>query len=193
MHRRIAGHAFQLQCDIQYFTHTRVPLGFRFKARLLCKSVFQLNVQRRRNQFGQLIHFCKSHVQHTTHIFQRGFGTERSKRDDLRHLLTPIFFRDVLNHFPTAARAKVRIHVGHADTFRIQEALKQQPVLQWINIGDLHGVTHQRTCRRSTARTHRNAARFRKADEVPNNQEVARELHLLNHLDFTIQPFRISS
>ena len=33
--------------------------------------------------------------------------------------------------------------------------------------------------------------RFRVPDEVPDHQEVARELHVLDHLDFAIQTLRV--
>ena len=72
----------------------------------------------------------------------------------------PYFSRDVLDHFAAAVHAEVDVDIGHADALRIQEALEQQPVLQRVDIGDLHRVADQAAGRRTAARTHRNPVRF---------------------------------
>ena len=116
---------------------------------------------------------------------------QRAEGNDLRDLLPPVLFGDVLDHFAAPARAEIDVDIGHADALGIQEALKQQPVSQRIDIGDLHRVADQAAGGRAAARPHRNALLLGEADEVPDDQEVARELHLLDHLDFAIQPLGV--
>ena len=139
------------------------------------------------DQLGDAIDVGEGHVEHAADILDRGARAQRSEGDDLRHLLAAVLLGDVLDHFAAAARVEVDVDIGHADALRIEEALEQQAVLQRIDIGDLHGVADQAAGGRSAARTHRNALRFGVADEVPDDQEVARELHLLDHPDLAIQ------
>src|SRR6202030_2893422 len=107
------------------------------------------------------------------------------------HLLAAVFFRDVLDHFAAAAGMEIDVDVRHADAFRIEEALEQQPVLERVDIGDIHRVADQASGRRAAPRTDWNPARFGEADEVPDDKEVARELHLLDHPDLALQPLHI--
>ena len=76
---------------------------------------------------------------------------------------------------------------GMRDALRIQEALEQQAVGERIDVGDLHRVADQAAGGGTAARAHRDAALLGEADEIPDDQEVAGELHLLDHLDFAIQ------
>ncbi len=69
-------------------------------------------------------------IQHAADVFDRGARGQRAERDDLRHLLPPVFLGDVLNHFAAPAGAEIDIDIGHADAFGIQEALEEQAVLQ---------------------------------------------------------------
>ena len=165
----------------------RVFTGRLLDGRLLLHGFFQLDVERGGDELGDAIHFREADVEHAAHVFDRGARAQRAERDDLRHLLAPVFLGDVLNHFAAAPRMEVDIDIGHADALRIQEALKQQAVFQRIDIGDLHGVADQAAGGRSAARSDGNAARFREADEVPDDQEVAGELHLLDGADLAIQ------
>ena len=60
--------------------------------------------------------------------------------------------------------------------------------MQRIHIRDVQRVTHQASCRRTASGTNRNSLRFRVMNEIPNDQEVARKAHLLNHFDFIGEP-----
>ena len=48
---------------------------------------------------------------------------------------------------------KVRIDIRHGNPLGIQETFKDQPILQWIDIGDPQTVRNQGTCCRASART----------------------------------------
>ncbi len=146
-----------------------------------CMASFSLMLSVSGDQLGDAIHVGEADIEHAAHVFDRRARAQRAEGDDLRHLLAPVFLGDVLDHFAAPARAEIDVDIGHADALRIQEALEQQPVFQRIDVGDLHRVTHQAAGGRSAARAHGNAARFREADEIPDDQEIARELHLLDH------------
>ena len=80
---------------------------------------------------------------------------------------------------------------GMRHALGIQEALEQQLVLQRINVGDAQRVGHQRTGGRTAARSHGNVVLLRVADEVPDDQEVSGELHLLDDGEFARQPLLV--
>ncbi len=134
---------------------------------------------------------ANAHIENTAHIFDGSLRGQRAEGDDLRHPFAAILLRDVVDHVAAALGAEVDIDIGHADAFRIQEALKQQTVLKRIDVGDLHGVAHQAAGSGAAARANRNALGFGVAYEVPDDQEVAAELHLLDHRDFEFQPLHI--
>src|SRR5262249_7221487 len=97
------------------------------------------------------------------------------------------FLRDVLNHLAASIHAEINVDIRHRDALWIQEALKQQLMLEWVDIGDAHGVGDQRSCSRATARADRDRVFSSVADEIPDNQEVAGKLHLLDDRDFARQ------
>ena len=100
----------------------------------------------------------------------------------------PYLPRHVLDHFAAPVHAEVDVDIGHRHALGIQEALEQQHILHRIDVRDLHAVGHQRAGRRPAPRAHRDALLPRVADKVPHDQEVARKLHLLDDVDFAVQP-----
>ena len=111
----------------------------------------------RRDQLGDCVDVGEAHIEHAAHVFDRGARAQGAEGDDLRHLLAAILLGDVLDHFAAPVRAEIDVDIGHADALRIQEALKQQAVLQRVDIGDLHGVADQAAGGRTASRADRNA------------------------------------
>ena len=139
------------------------------------------------DQLGDAFDVGEAHVEHAAHVLDGGARAQRAEGDDLRDLLAAVFFGDVLDHLAAAVHAEIDVDIGHADALRIEEALEQQAVLQRIDIGDLHRVADQAAGGRSAARADGDVVRFGEADEVPDDEEVAGELHLLDHRDLAIQ------
>src|SRR2546427_13124280 len=96
---------------------------------------------------------------------------------------TTLFRSDVVDYLAAPPPAEVDVDVGQGDTLRAQETLEQQAVLQRVHVGDLQRVALQTARRRAAPRPHRYALRPGVANEVPHDQEVAGEAHLLDHLD----------
>src|SRR5207253_3874799 len=89
--------------------------------------------------------------------------------------------------------AEIDIDIRQRYALGIQKSLKQQLMLERINVSDAHGVGDERSGCRSTARTDGNGILSSVADEVPDNQEVSGELHLLNDRDLTRQALIVVS
>ena len=96
----------------------------------------------------------------------------------------PYFSRDVVDHLTAPVHAEIDVDIGHRNALGIQKALKQQLVLQGINVGDSQRIGDQRAGGRSAARTYGNVVFPCVADEVPDDQEIARKLHLLDDRRF---------
>ncbi|MCG3774995.1 MAG: hypothetical protein JW395_1823 [Nitrospira sp.] len=191
MHGSIAGKAFQTLRHVQYFLHTGVFRGQILETRLLCDRILQLDAQRVRHQLGDPVHVGEAQFQDTAHVFNGRTGGQRIERDDLRNLIATVLLRHILDHFAAPVHAEIDVDVRHADAFRIQEALKQQAVLHRVHVGNRHGVADQTAGRRTAPWAYRNADGFRITDEVPDDEEVAGELHLLDHRDFAFQTFHV--
>ena len=126
-------------------------------------------------------------------VFDGGFGGHGAEGDDLRDVVAAVFLRNVVDDFAAAVHAEIDVDVGHGHALGIQEALEEQFVLQWVDVGDAERVGDQRTCGRPAARSHGNAMLFGVADEVPDDQEIAGELHLLNNGEFAFQTLLVVS
>ena len=88
------------------------------------------------DHLGQPIYLPIWHLQNTTDIAHRGFRQKRTKRDDLAYFVAAVFLLDIADDFLAAIHAKVDIKVRHADTFGVQEPLKQQAIAQRIKVRD---------------------------------------------------------
>lgn len=62
------------------------------------------------------------------------------ERDDLRHVVGTVFFRDILNDLLSALVAEIDVEVRHTDALRIQKALEQQVIPQRVNARDADAV-----------------------------------------------------
>src|ERR1035437_883548 len=186
VHGAVARQAFQAQRHFQDVRHARVFPGSLVKAGLLLDGLFERNVQDVGDHLGDALHVLERHLQHTAHILDGGARPQRVEGDDLGHLLAAVFLGDVLDHLAAPVHTEVHIDIGHADAFGVQEALEERSVLQRVDIGDGHGVPYQAAGGRSAPRTDRDAVRLGVADEVPDDQEVPGELHLLDHPDLAV-------
>ena len=102
-----------------------------------------------------------------------------------------VLLRDVFDDAVAAVHAEVDVEVRHRHAFGIQESLEQQVVLQRIDVGDAEAVGHQRSGARAAARPHRHAIGARPADEVRDDEEVARRSPSGDDAELALQPLAI--
>ena len=107
------------------------------------------------------------------------------------HLLSTIFLCHIIKYSRTSVIIKVGIDIGQRDTVGIQESLKQQVILQRVNLGDAQAVGHCRARSRTTARTY-GATQFRcHPDVILHDEEITRETHLLDGFKLEIKAFTL--
>ena len=90
----------------------------------------------------------------------------------------------VLDDFAAPPHAEIDVDIGHRNALGVQKALEEQFILHRIDVGNFQRVADQAPRGRSAAGTHRDALGSRVMNEIPNDQEVAGEAHLLDHFDF---------
>ena len=83
--------------------------------------------------------------------------------------------------------AEVDVDIGHGDALGIEEALEEQDVLEGIDVGDLHGIGDEGAGGGAAAGADGDAVVAGVLDEVPDDEEVAGVLHLLDDADFEVQ------
>ena len=139
-----------------------------------------------RNELADAIAEGVAHVHDAAHIAHHSACSHRAKRHDLTHRIFAVFGLHVINHAITIGLAKVDIKVGHRDALGVQEALKQQLVLQRIKIGNFERIGYERARTRATPRPHRAAISLGPLNEIAHDQEVAGKTHLQNGADFKL-------
>ena len=189
--RCVAGHAFQAAGYVQDFFEARISMLGLLKARLHFEGIFQLDVEDGGDELGDALDFANLHVEGAADVFDCGAGAHGAEGDDLRYLFAAVFFGDVLDYLAAAVGAEIDVDIGHADALRVEEALKEQAVFERIDVGDLHRVADQASGGGTAAGAYGNAAVFCVADEIPDDQEVAGELHGLDGFDFTVETFGV--
>jgi hypothetical protein len=112
-----------------------------------------------------------------------GAGLQLAEGDDGGDPVVAVLVAHVADHAVALVLAEVDVEVGHRHALGIEEALEQQAPAQRIEIGDLERPRDQRARSRTAARPDRHAVVLRPLDEVGDDQEVAGEAHLLDHVE----------
>ena len=142
------------------------------------------------DQLRQAIARAVVEPEHPRRVARCGSREHPAERDDLRDRLTPVLVRHVLDHALAALDGEVDVDVRHRDALGVQEALEQQVVLERVDVRDPERVGHDRAGRGAAARADGDAAVLREADEVPDDQEVGGEAHLLDHRQLQLEPLQ---
>ena len=126
--------------------------------------------------------------EHAGGVARGGARVHAAEGDDLGDRLAPVLVGHVLDHAVAALDREVDVDVRHRDALGVEEALEQQLVLDRVDVGDLQAVGDDRAGRRAAPRADGDAAVLGELDEVPDDQEVGREAHLLDHAQLHLEP-----
>ena len=190
MRRGVAVEALELQRQIDQ------PLDLLVGAVLLLQELLALQRLRQRHRLGRIVghqladavDLAVGHAQHAADVAQHGARLQLAEGDDRRHAIVAVFVAHVADHPVALVLAEVDIEVRHRHALGIEEALEQQAPAQRVEIGDLERPGDQRSRPRAAAGPDRDAVVLGPLDEVGNDQEVAREAHLLDHVELVGEP-----
>ena len=130
-------------------------------------------------------------LQNSGNVFNGLLRRKCAKGNDATDIQSAVFLNHVLDDFGTSDVFDIRVDIRVRHTFRVQKSLKQQIVLDWVKVGDAHTVSDHRACCGASPGSNIDIVGLCPVDEVPNDDEVSGELHLLNHFDFVIETFLV--
>ena len=139
----------------------------------------------------QLVHLGERHAHHPRHVLDGALRRQRAVGNDLRHVLAPVFLRDVVDDLGPPVLAEVHVEVGHGHALGIQEPLEEQVVRERIDVGDAQRVRNQRPGPGAAARADGNAVRLRPIDEVVDDEEIPGELHCSDDGQLALEPLAV--
>ena len=153
----------------------------------LLKRLFQRHAHLKGYELGHLIGQCVRLVLHARDISYNRLCRHGAECDDLRYGVSTVCFRNIIDHFIPAIHTEIDIKIGHRNPLRIQKSLKKEIVFDRIQVGNFERISDQRSCTRTPAWTYRYAVCLAPADEVHNNQKVAREPHLVDDIELKFE------
>ena len=153
----VAVEAFELLGDLQQARDHRLAVALLLQLRLAVDGFRQRDRIGRvvRHQLAQPVDLPVRHLQHAADVAQHRARLQLAVRDDLRHAVVPVLVLHVADHLVAAVLAEVDVEVGHRHALGVQEALKQQPEAQRIEVGDGERPGDDRAGARAAARDRR--------------------------------------
>src|SRR5215204_2612877 len=186
VHRRVARAALEPLGDVDDLPDLRVGL---YRLLQLGDGLDGLSdgdvaaADGRRDELGDLLDVGVGHVERAPHVLDGRLRGHRPEGDDLADRVAAVELRDVVDDLGAAVDAEVDVDVRHRDALGVEEALEEEVVLQGVDVGDLQAVGDERAGGRAAARADGDVPVLGELDEVPDDEEVAGEAHLLDGRD----------
>ena len=139
----------------------------------------------RARHLRQPVHLIQRQPERLAHLAQ---GQPPPVADDLAHharAVPAVLLVDVLQHLLAPLVLEVHVDVRRLLALHAQEALEEQPHAHRINGRDAQRVAHRRVGR-APAPLAEDAPRAREAHDVPDGQEVAREVQGRDELELVL-------
>ena len=95
-----------------------------------------------RDHLGQSGCFIYRQAADSGHILDGAFGSHGAECDDMGNMIFAVCLLNVLESTVTAFIIEIDVNIRHGDTVRIQETLKQEVVLDRVEVGDFQTVGH---------------------------------------------------
>ena len=185
--RVLAHEPFERLGEVDDLLHLRVGVVGLLQLGAGLEALVEVDLRPFRDQLRDLVDDAVGDLEHAPGVAHRGAGHHRPEGDDLGDAIAPVLLGDVVDDAIAAGDGEVDVHVGHGLAARVEEALEQQPVADRVDVGDVEAVRRERARRRAAPRAHRDPASLGEGDEVPDDQEVVGEAHLLDRLELEAQ------
>ena len=144
------------------------------------QRIAERNTKLARHKICDLIDLGVAHTKRSPDIADRCTRCHRTESHDLRNMLGTVMLGNIADDLVSPLIAKIHINIGHADTFGVEESLKQQIKSNGIYIGDPDKIVDKAAGARTSARSDRNAMIFCIGDIVSHNQNIIGKAHLFD-------------
>ena len=180
----VARHALELFRRVDDLAHALVALVDAAQLRGEGEGALQRHAQFKGHQLGQTVRLLIGQVHHPAHIADDGAGGHGAEGDDLRHVVLPVAAAHVVDHLPAALVVEVHVDIRHGNALGIEEALKEQVVLDGVDGGDAQTVGDDGARAAAAPRPHAHAMGARVVDKIPDDEEVIHVAHAGNDAQF---------
>ena len=140
------------------------------------------------NQLGYPVPLGIGHAHGPGHIPDGILCLEGAKSNNLAYMVLPIPLLHIINDFLPAHIAEIYINIRHGNPLRVQEALKEQVILQRVQIRNPQGIRHDAAGSGASPRPYRYIDAPGVVDKIPHNQEVAVKAHAVDYAQLIVQP-----
>ena len=181
--RVLPDEALERLREVDDLPHDRVGVVGLLQLGSRLEALVEVDLRAFRDHFRDLVDGAVGDLEHATGVADGGAGHHRPEGDDLGDAVAPVLLRDVVDDAVAPCDGEVDVHVRHRLAARIEEALEEQVVADRVDVGDLEAVGGERARRRAAARPDRDPVPPGEGDEVPDDQEVVGEAHLLDRLE----------
>src|SRR5437870_4233008 len=178
---------FELRSDLDDARDLAVVLdGVGERGRLLRRGR-QRDLGARGNRLRDFVDEAVRQAEDAADVAHHRLRRHRPEGDDLCDLVLAVLLAHVLDHLAAPVHAEVDVDVGHGNALGVEKALEEEVVRERVDVGDPHRIGDERAGRGAAARANRDAVVLRVFDEVPDDEEVAGEAHVLDDLDLALE------
>ena len=182
MDRVVADEPLERLREVDDLAHLRLGVVRLLELRAGLQRVLEVDLRPLRDHLRDPVDLAVRDLEDAASVPHRGPGEHGAEGDDLRDPVSSVLLLDVVDDAVAAGDGEVDVHVGHGLSARVEEALEQEVVPDRVDVRDLERVGGDGSRGRSSTRADLDAVLLREADEVPDDQEVVGEAHLLDRL-----------
>ena len=172
---------------VEKFFHLFIGLIEFADLRFFVDGLFDIPFSSGCNQLGDLVHFRIRHTQCAADITTAALDFMVPKVMIWATLSFPYFSVTYRMTSSLPLLAEIDIDIGHADTFGIQEPLKDQIVFDGINIGDPQAIGYKAAGSRASSRSDGYTVRFCIVDKIGDDEKITGKTRFLDDVQFVIE------
>ena len=183
----VARQSLDPPCEVDHPANALVPLVNAPEIRGLMKCTLQRDIQFRRDELGDGRYFAERHFKYAPDIADRSLCPHRTERCNLRDMIFAVTLLDIRNHPSAVDIVKVDINIRHGDAFGIEKSLKEECILEWVNVRDAKEIGYNAARCRPAPGTDFNTVLTRVVDKIPHDEKIACIPHAMNDAELIVQ------
>ncbi|KAF5032540.1 hypothetical protein DSECCO2_616180 [anaerobic digester metagenome] len=187
MEPAVTGHALNLQSAGDETVDQGIVVAHTAQIGVDGEGLFDGHAKIFRHLLGHFVHVAVGHVQSPANVSDGEPRLHGTESDDLGHMVVTVPLRQILKNLAPAFDTKVGINIRHGNTGGIQKPLKEQVILKGFNVRNPQSIGDNTAGGTAPAGSYHNTVFLGKTDHIPNDQEIAGEIHFENHTEFILE------
>ena len=145
-----------------------------------------------RHQFGKPVALLYGHILYSRHILYSALGSHSAKSHHVRDVVLAILLLHIAQDRTPALIVKIYIYIGHRDSLRIKEPLKEQVILYRVKLRNTQAICYHRARSRTSSRAYRDAHLPCCSNKILHNKEIIGKTHIADGLKLKLYPLHNS-